>query len=209
MRKAWVTAPIWESYPVVIVAGGESFSAAQARLIGMARARDRVRVIAVNDAVYPCWFADIAYAADAAWWLHHGDLPGFQGMKLSIEPNAGYPPMPEFVDFLRNTGKDGFDTAPDALRTGENGGYQTIHLAAHLGARKMLLVGFDNRGTHWFGRHPAGVRKDPANFNARYAALKGLAAYLKKAGIEVRNASPGSAIDIFPSVDLATEIMRR
>src|SRR5690606_9521612 len=81
----WRATALFRGRPTVIVAGGPSLDLAQVRAVAMARAGDRIRVVAVNDAVYPCWFADIAYACDRKWWRYHNGLPGFPGRKLSLE----------------------------------------------------------------------------------------------------------------------------
>lgn len=196
--------PIWAGKSVVIVGGGESVTAAQCRLIAMARARNMVRVIALNDAVYPCWFADVAYACDRRWWEHHGSLPKFQGIKLGLEPTPFHD-----VHHMCNTGTSGFDPDPQALRSGGNSGYQALHLSAHLGAKRVILVGYDMKGRHWFGDHPPGVaRAVSPNMGMRLREFSGLAPELAKRDITVVNATPGSALchTVFPHVDLTKEL---
>lgn len=172
-------------------------------MLGIARAEGLIRVITLNDAAYPCWFADIAYGSDAAWWRHHNGLPGFEGRRLALED-----PDIEGVDILRNTGVDGFDPEPDALRTGGNSGYQTLHLCAHLMPRRVLLVGIDMAGTHWFGDHPEPIRKRTPNMQNRIRRFDDLKVPLKDRSIDVVNVSPGSALSTFPRGDLKTELER-
>lgn len=196
----------WEGLTAVIVAGGESFTAAQARLVGIARARDLVRVIAVNDAVYPCWFADVAYACDARWWAYHQGLPGFKGLKVSLD-QTNFPD----VHVIANSGTRGFDPDPGALRSGGNSGYQALHLAAHRDICRAILLGFDFKGEHWFGRHPDGVANSgppfaPPNFKTRREAFIELKTELDRRGVSVVNASPGSVMGVFSMVDLEQEL---
>lgn len=171
----------------------------------MARARDAIRVIAINDAAYPCWFADVAYAADAHWWVAHRQLPGFPGLKVSIA-QAGHPPLPAEISFLRNTGLEGFDPDPTALRTGRNGGFQSVHLAAHLGATRIVLVGFDMHGTHWFGEHPRELQKTLPIYGEMIRYLEDLGTELGRLGLTIVNATPKSALQKFKSVNLETEL---
>lgn len=185
----------------MIVAGGESFTTAQARLIGMARTRDLIRVIAINDAIYPCWYADILWACDARWWKFHGTFPAFQGRRLSIE-DSGFPE----VERVKCSGENGFDPVPGSIRSGGNGGYQSLHYAAHLGIKKAILVGFDMGGGHWFGPHPRVVRKTEPTWARLIEKFDGLAGELRKRKITVVNAAPRSALKAFPSVDLASEL---
>jgi hypothetical protein len=197
----WRPARLFEDLPVCIIAGGETFSAAQARLIGMARAKGHVRVIAINDAVYPCWFADIAYACDAAWWREHGPLPGFAGLRVTLEK-----PVFDGILRLNNTGPNGFDAIPGNIRSNGNGGYQALHLAAHLGASRAILVAFDMRGEHWFGSHPPMLDRRVKDWSTRIAGFAEIAPILARRGMDVVNVSPNSMISTFRRSDLETEL---
>lgn len=170
----------------------------------MARALDLVRVMAVSDAIYPCWFADVCYSCDARWWRHHQGLPGFPGIRIGLEDvkqHAG-------VGILRNSGTQGFDPDPGALRSGGNSGYQALHLAAHFGISKAILVGYDLKGDRWFGNHPSKIASvDQAlRFPDRIAEFADLGRELAKIGIVVKRASMNSALTTFPLCDLAREM---
>lgn len=191
----------WTDRPVVIVGGGASLDIRDVRLIGLARARELVRVIAINDAIYLCGFADIGYACDRKWWNYHGPLPWFGGLKLSLEET----PFRDVMQ-LKNGGKEGFDPDRGTLRTGGNGGYQAVHLAVHLGAPKILLVAFDMKGEHWFGKHPAILSGASPSTKVWIEQFGKLAKILKTMNVEVINASRESALECFPRGDLGTEI---
>jgi len=199
----WVVEPDWRGDTVVIVAGGPSVTLSQVRAIGLARAGASIKVVAINDAIYPCWFADIGYACDTAWWRHHGGLPGFAGRRVSLD-DCGI----DGVDFLINTGTQGFDPAPGCLRSGGNSGYQALHLCAHLGADRVVLIGFDMRGSHWFGEHPPAIRRIAPNMRNRIERFHELGAVLAARGIDVVNATPGSALTGFRVGDLELELSR-
>lgn len=200
----WTAEPIFTGRCVVAVAGGASLSLSQVREIGIARARNLIRVISINDAVYPCWFADLAYACDATWWKYHQGLPGFDGRRLSLDYSSV-----DGVDYLHNTGPTGFEPDPTGLRTGGNGGYQVLNLCAHLGAAQVLLVGYDMHGSHWFGDHPDGVRRVAPNMPNRIRHFTDLVDPLTERGVEVINCSPGSALQgVFPMGNLSTELKR-
>ena len=153
--------------------------------------RDKAHVIAVNDAYKLAPWADVLYAADRNWWVWHKGAPEFSGRRYSIErqPN-GYP-----VQFLKNTGQFGLERDPIGLRTGYNSGYQSINLAVHFGATKILLLGFDMQGRHYFGEHPN--RRVPP-FELCLNAFTTLIDPLREAGVSVLNCTPGSAITCFP-----------
>lgn len=200
----------WTGRTAVIVANGPSFSARDARAIGMAKGR--VAVMAVSDAVYPCWFADACYASDAEWWAVHQNLPGFAGWKVGLKyrPTATGPwRQPEGIDAVESSGVEGFDPDPGRVRNGNNSGYAALHLTAHLGASRIILVGFDMKGdAHWFGTHPKGLRQlPPANYMQRWVAMFApLAAALAEREITVLNASPDSALPYFRRASLTEEL---
>lgn len=198
--------PIWADKPAVVVAGGPSFDAAAARRIGIARARNAVRVVAINDSVYPCWFADICYASDIPWWQYHQNLPGFEGRRVGLRYADGAKmKQPEGVDLVEASGVDGHDDRPGFVRHGGNSGYVGVHLAAKLGAKTIILVGFDMKGdVHWFGSHPDGIRRSGASKLKWVERFGALAQHLAASGVGVFNASPDSALTCFPAVDLAT-----
>ena len=104
---------------------------------------------------------------------------------------------------LASTGIEGLEDSPNGLRTGANSGYQAINLAVHLGARRIILLGYDmkpsNGRSHWFGEHPD--RVDPP-YSTMLASFPSLVDPLRKRGVEVINCTPDSALDVFPKMDL-------
>lgn len=195
---------IWEGGTVVVVAGGPSLSLQQVRSIGISHARGRCKVIAVSDAVYPCWFADICYSSDAKWWDHHEGLSAFPRVKISRNPLGRYD-----VQNMHDTGESGFDPTPGSIRHGSNSGYQAVHLAAQLGAKKIITVGmeFSDGGArdHWFGLHEG--RMDMHSDTGRWRALfLTLTDALEARGLEILNASPASTVTWLPLVDLETSL---
>lgn len=147
----WTVPPEWTGETCVILGGGPS-------LLGFdARCLEGMRVIAINES-YRLWPAsDVLYWADRKWWTRRKDEVSavFQGRYIvTVDPKV----QDSGVKQLRNTGVEGFDPDPGALRTGANSGYQAIHLAAHFGARRIILLGYDMRcsggRTHWHEGHP-------------------------------------------------------
>lgn len=201
----------WAGQRVVVVAGGPSLALRQIRAISMARAAGRCRVIAVSDAVFPCWFADICYSADAKWWDHHHGLDAFAGTKISRDPLGRYN-----VHHLRGVdcadvdncvaGADGFDPTPGVLRYGPNSGHHAVHLAAQLGAAEIVIVAIDFTDKdfardHWFGRHEG--RMDMcSNTEDWRMRFRFLTDDLARHGVRVVNASLASTVTWLPMVNL-------
>jgi hypothetical protein len=200
VNNIFAPGPVWRGETVVVVAGGPSVTLAQVRHIAMARAHDRCRVIAVSDAVYPCWFADVLFSSDAKWWDRHLGVPTFKGQKVSRNCLGRYA-----VDYLRETGDEGFDPEPGTVRHGSNSGHQAVHLAAQLGSSDIIIVGIDfsDNGArdHWFGLHEGkmDMYSDTAEWIRKFRVLTD---ELNSLGILVRSASPTSKIDWLRQVAL-------
>jgi len=180
----------------IILATGPSLSSAQLQRVHAAHQQKRAAVTVVNDAFKLAPWADLLYAADAAWWrVNEQEALAFAGRKASCDQQVPY----RAVERLKQTGLEGYDPAPGHVRTGGNGGYQALHLAISEGAERVLLLGFDMKGSHFFGRHAPPLRNtDPATFErwiVRFAALKGR-------GAEIINCTPGSLLTCFPQQDL-------
>jgi hypothetical protein len=111
------------------------------------------------------------------------------------------------VHVLRNAGQTGLSLDPQALATGQNGGYQAINFAVLAGARRIVLLGYDGRfgadgRGHWFGEHPQPYATRQQELEMYVKNFRGLPQPLADAGVEVLNASPGTAIDAFRKVTL-------
>jgi hypothetical protein len=146
------------------------------------------------------------YARDASWWIHHSqEALKFPGLKVSSDAGVPYPA----VLGLRESGKTGFDDDPGALRHGNNSGYQALHIAAQAGAARVLLVGFDMHGTHFFGPHPSPLRNTkPETFAEMIRNFATIAPELDARGVSVINCTPGSALDVFPKMSLEAALSR-
>ncbi len=155
-------------------------------------------VIAINDAIYPAWWADWHHACDRLWWdWHIQTVHTYSGIKTTLDETL---PPGWKVHGLRNTGLEGFDPDPTCCKTGGCGAYQAIHCAIHAGVAKIILLGVDVKAdgeSHWFGEHPNNIR--PVYENTMMPHFKNLIPELDARGIEVVNCSPGTALKTFPT----------
>lgn len=168
-----------------------------------------LRVIAINDAYKLAPWADALYAADRKWIDWHDGVPSFSGQKYTIQSNDTTT-RPDWM-VLRNTGYDGLETEPGGLRTGFNSGYQAINLAVQLGAKRILLLGYDmapaiDGKTHWFGDHPDKV---PSPYDQMRAAFDTLVEPLAALGVDVINCSRHTALLTFPCFPLSAVLRER
>ena len=152
--------------------------------------------IAVNDAHRIALGADILHASDPHWWSHNQGVPAFRGLKTGFSDGVR-PPRP--VVELSNGGVRGFDPRLGWARTGNNSGHVGVHLAAQLGAVRIVLVGFDMRVVdgkdHFFGQHPRSVQgRGASKYNEWVEHFGYLAEALSCRGVKVLNATPDSAL---------------
>ena len=205
----WTVPRLWPGATVACLGGGPSLCADQLALL-----RGRALVIAINDAWRLAPWADVLYGCDGRWWRKHGGVPGFTGRKVTLETGAAdIAPWPE-IKVLRNTGTRGLERAPTGLRTGRNGGYQAINLAVHLGARRILLLGYDMKPaadgrTHWFGDHEDWPTRPNLYRDVFLPHFEGLAHALDAIGVAVVNCTPGSALEAFPKAPLEQALAGR
>lgn len=169
------------------------------------------RVVVVQDAYRLLPRADVLYGCDAAWWRERKGAAEFEGErwsshhvgrgvgndKSSIGPQYG-------LRLVEGRDKPGFSFDPAWIHYGKNSGFQAVNLALLMGASRVVLVGFDMHGTHFFGPHRRPLRQTPDYRNFINAFAK--AAELLRPGIEIVNATPGSALKCFPRLSLEDAI---
>ena len=127
-------------------------------------------------------------------------MPSFQGLKYGLKDDTKKWAS-SGVQRLRHTGRNGLDVTPGAIRDGGNSGYQAINLAVHFGAKRIVLLGYDMHGDHFFGKHPDGSKP---NFTICLSCFPGLVKPLAAIGVEVINCTRKSAITCFPKASLAS-----
>lgn len=191
----------WPGETIAILASGPSLTPED-----VAFCRGRARVIAIKDAIRLAPWADLFYCCGgeilATWWKHYGPTFTFDGPKYTLDPKAA-----AYATVLRNTGVTGLETDPTGLRTGRNSGYQCVNLAAHLGAKKVVLLGYDMQPSEtgklrWFGTHPYPSNLGPVQFAAFRDCFDTIVEPLKALGIEVINASRRTALRCFPTMSI-------
>jgi hypothetical protein len=156
-----------------ILATGPSMSQAVADSV-----RGRCSVVAVSDAYKLAPWADALVSSDLKWWRHH--QPDFPGAKYAAVEVAG---VKRF----------------DWTSTDTNSGLLGIKVAVNLGATRVLLLGFDMGGTHFFGKHPSPLRNTS---DERFEVFKKQFADYRPRGVEIINCTPGSALKCYPMARL-------
>jgi hypothetical protein len=196
--------PIWSGEACIVAATGPSLTAEVARRC----LASQHRVLAVSDAWRLMPWATALYSCDHAWWQHHQGATGFGGEKWSSHGTVGNEKVLAAerwgLNLVRGKDGKGFSTDPAVIHYGGNSGFQAVNLAILFGAVRIVLVGFNLRHvgekSHFFGDHPGRLRTC-----SRYQTFLGAfrtAAKTLPPGVVIVNATPNSALDCFPRLDL-------
>ena len=213
------TAPkLWPQSTVVCIASGPSLTPGDCDLVREAHLDGTVKVIVINTSYQLAPWADCLYACDARWWKWHDGAKDFRGLKYSLNPHVDPPAQARYslpcdygVTVLKNTGTTGLEVDPTGLRTGHNSGYQAINLAVHLGAKKIVLLGYDLKRApdgkvHWHGDHRQATSVPLSLFLPTFQTL---VKPLRALGIAIENCSRESALTCFPRVSLREALSAR
>lgn len=197
--------PDWRGQAVAIVASGPS--AKKTNVDGL---RGRLPVLAIKEcAVDLCPWADVVYGCDGAWWKHRRGLPDRRGVKIVWEKDI----PSQFPGVHAITIKETKNSRPNDRRyvneimmdepgvigSGHNSGFQALNLSIQFGAVRIVLVGFDMRGEHYYGRNnwfKAG-NPDQYQFERCIRAFNDNAPILKSLGVDVVNVSDRSELKCF------------
>lgn len=158
-------------------------------------------LLVVNDAWELAPWANWLFASDLRWWdgrWNHG-VKDFAGEKWTRDPVA----FKKYgLKYVESKPYDGLSYERNVIHEGCNSGYMAINLALHLGASRVLLLGYDAKGsvgkTHFFGRHDSrGIPDRPD-----YGDLPAQFARMKPKGLEVINCTRDTAITCFKRMSL-------
>lgn len=195
----------------VVIGGGPSLTTEDVDFC-----RGKATVLVINDGYRMAPWADALYAADHRWWisapvgfdLPHIELSRCVKRRICCDPGTCEMFGVEYVSHL-----PGIGLGDDGIVTGNMSGTSGINIAANEGAKRILLLGFDMRGKHWFGDHPDTVEIPTPHGEPRieymntvteddfqYARdeLSVMAAELRVRGIEVINCSRDTSLTCFP-----------
>lgn len=191
---------LWPGETFAILAGGPSLTLAD---VDACRAAG-CRTIAIKDAIRLAPWTEAWYGCDAKYWRHYGDsVPEFTGLRYTLEADAA-----QWATVLRNTGQTGLETDSSGLRTGKNSGFQAVNLAVHLGARRILLLGYDMQQVdgrnYWFAEpRPASYSWVQPPYRDFRECFETIVEPLRAEGITVINCTPDSALTCFTMMSLA------
>lgn len=174
---------------VVVLASGPSLTLEDIELVE----RSKIKTIAVNTTWKKARFCDILYAGDLAWWKHNHESIDISAQRWSCSSTARH----KYQTHYRGS----------RIKPGHNSGANAIELAYHLGARKILLLGFDCsviNGTHHHGDHSKTANPNEKRCKGWERQFQMLTSLCKDATII--NCSRFTALDCFPKKDIKTAL---
>lgn len=169
----------------VVMGAGESLTPSQVEHV-----RGKAHVICCNNAWTLAPWADAMAARDTKWWGHYGqEALAFPGMKFTSEE----------LQSNQFPGVRKMRLADQPL--GCNTGLYAMMVARELGASRILLLGIDLVGTHFFGPHPANLKNaDKYRHEAHRHQFKHFS------GPPVLNCSPISTLGCFDKSSIFKEL---
>lgn len=193
-ENAWQVPREWDGEACFIIGGGASVLTQDLSLLGGRR------VIAINSSCWTYPAADYVFFADQRWWRWNWQrLAPFAGRLVTCADND----RPEVKRLKRNY-PPGLSTDPKAVTTKWTSMQGAINLAVLLGAHPLVTLGLDGKGGSHHAPHP--VAPKAGAFNLQKADLVTVVGPLKEMDIPLYNASPGSAVSLWPTMTLVDAI---
>lgn len=124
------------------------------------------------------------------------------------------------IHWVAEVNRSGLSQNPAFIHHGHGSGYSLVNLVYLMGAARIVLLGYDlkyapdydgkghhigSQPRHYFGEYPSKLQHWPSVHVHRGVHTELLNLYRSIADqdvVEVINATPGSAIDCFPTMDL-------
>lgn len=176
---------------IACVASGPSLTSDDCQMLSQAN----IPTIAVNSSWQAAPFSFAIYAADCCWWEeNHGTINS---------------PAERWCGDAFTARRFGINCLPSALPGSFNSGQRAIELAIHLGAKTVLLAGYDcslRHGVHWHGKHAQLANPDAFSVNRWQSEFEQLKARAR--GVEIINCSRSTLLRCFPKMKLETALER-
>ena len=196
--KQWSVKELWPESTVYILGGGPSLKQEDVELL-----RGH-RFIAVNDSFkLGINWIDVVWFSDCRWYdWNFPELMNFKGFIMGCPPCS--------CDHMRvlkvkRGNYSGLSDDPSRVFWNKNSGSSAINLATLLGAKRVVLLGFDmqvlNGKNNWHQHHKF-IPRTNVYKDLFLPCFDKIAADAKELGVEILNATVGSAISAFPMVNL-------
>jgi len=192
---------------VFVIGGGPSVAGADGCLPYPLRLRlFNSNVIGINNAGFLDPGVDILFFGDRKWYEWNKDRVNLHNA-LIVTSHGSFEHFKRIKYLRRKTGS-GFNSRPPSLMWNRSSGGSGIALAVALGAKRVVLIGYDMKLYKTKNFHKEHREKNPMTnpfprFIKPFYKMKEEADQL---GIEIVNTTPNSAIVGFPFVPLTEAI---
>lgn len=189
---------LWAGETVYLIGGGPSL-----KNFDWSKLNNK-KTIAINKAVLFYPQATALYWTDARFYSWYSkDIDNFKGLKYTISARRN---LPKNVHLLKRGVKYGIETTKNSLAHGNNSGYAAINLALHLGAKRIVLLGYDmgNSGntSHFHDGYPVNQTSEQVytkHFLPGFTILKD---QIQGKGIQIFNACLTSKLNVFKKITI-------
>lgn len=194
----WKAEPIWKGETGFIVAGGPSVREHNLELL-----RGR-KIIAINSSIHILPWADVSFFGDMRWWKlseNRKAVQSFKGLVVTTAKDV----RGNNIKIMQKTKPPGPSLDPRYVMMRRTSLSAAINLGMHFGCSRLVLLGADGQKAkdgrcHHHKPHPWPIRS--GCWDEQKKDLLSMVEPLRKVGVEVLNASPGSAWNMWPVVKL-------
>lgn len=162
-------------------------------------------IIGINMAFRLGTWVDMMFFGDASFFKKNKqEILAWQNLRITC---ATFDKVVGIKRVKRSKQKYGITGIRDEVCWNANSGAAAINVAVHLGVKRIILLGFDMQSvenqTHWHQYYaPKDLKKMKDTYKKHLAGFPEIARYCKSKNIEVLNASPNSALQVFTKVQL-------
>lgn len=191
-RKYWIPEPIFARQRVFCLASGPSMSG---EVAGAVKGHP---AIVVNSTMHTAPWADVLYWTDHSWFEPRISLVNvWRGMAITSNRRSAAA-LPDKVRLIKMARSNRFRLSDGVVREGRTSGHAAICLAIAMGAREVVLLGYDMRvdenGREHHHNDYDGKRNLDLYAKSYLPAFNGWDEQAKGVGVRIINATPGSAI---------------
>jgi hypothetical protein len=219
----WKVPKLWEGSTAIIIGGGPSMlkqfnvpdSIIQDVYAGKIQPSayspyleqiHKSHVIAVNVAYKIGTWIDVVFFGDPSTWQEDkANLVQFKGLRVTCAKELDNDTRLKWLQ--RDPRKrHGISTNPEMVSWNNNSGAAAINLAVHMGAKRIILLGFDmkldkEKNQHWHKFYSTSEKQIASAFRRHLTGFREIKQDADQLGIEIINANPDSAITQFPRMN--------
>ena len=159
-------------------------------------------IIVINKAMYYIPWAQVLYFSDYRFYLwNKDDIENFKGKVFTIATKAIHPN----ITILKSSGRHGIDLREGYIKDGGNSGFAALGLAHKLGAKRIILLGYDmsaasNGKTHFHDGYK--IEQAKTIYKGFKEPFERIAEEYKKLNILIYNTNINSELNCFPKLPI-------